>query len=38
MKKEELYKVAWRLWGRDMQLDILIEERFCAAKGEVEEE
>lgn len=26
MKKEELYKEAWRLWGADMQLDILIEE------------
>lgn len=26
MKKEELYMQAWRIWGRDMQLDILIEE------------
>lgn len=26
MKKEELYKEAWRLWGGDTQLDILIEE------------
>src|SRR5690554_2897497 len=26
MEKEELYNEAWRLWGRDMQLDILIEE------------
>ena len=26
MKKEELYNEAWRLWGGDMQIDILIEE------------
>jgi len=26
MEKEELYNEAWRLWGGDMQLDILIEE------------
>ncbi len=26
MEKEELYTEAWRLWGGDMQLDILIEE------------
>lgn len=26
MKKEELYMQAWRIWGRDIQLDILIEE------------
>ncbi len=26
MKKEELYKEAWCIWGRDTQLDILIEE------------
>jgi hypothetical protein len=26
MEKEELYNEAWRLWGGDTQLDILIEE------------
>jgi hypothetical protein len=26
MEKSELYNEAWRLWGGDMQLDILIEE------------
>ncbi len=26
MEKAELYNEAWRLWGGDMQLDILIEE------------
>ena len=26
MKKEELYKEAWRIYGGEMQLDILIEE------------
>lgn len=26
MDKEELYNEAWRLWGGDMQFDILIEE------------
>lgn len=26
MEKEELYKEVWRLWGEDMQFDILIEE------------
>ena len=26
MEKEEIYNEAWRLWGGDTQLDILIEE------------
>lgn len=26
MEKEELYNEAWRFWGGDMQIDILIEE------------
>lgn len=26
MEKEEIYKEAWRLWGADTQIDILIEE------------
>ena len=49
MEKEELYNEAWRLWGGDMQLDILIEEmaeltlarleeRLCAAKGGVKDQ